>query len=407
MQGQYYSFDGLRASLLEKLREQGYSPITTTGYRYQCNSIFKWMKSNGYDHYSMEGGNRYLQEYRAKHGENQYYATMRTVVYRLNDLLKDTWTDVHSDKGKHFCLPNTFIEIVDRYCYWNVQAGHATGTIRNKRYAVSWFLDELSKQKCKSLEEMSQVLITQACIKITNHNLWSEVRMFLRYLAEIEGVRSDYSTVVPHYIKPYVIPSVYSVEEISAIEKTIDTGTIAGKRNYAMLLLASRMGMRSGDIARLRIADVQNRTDLDIIQEKTGNTLHLPLIREVKSAIDEYLSVRPPSQSDLVFINVYAPYNPVTSSTIRTALRKYIRLSGIDPGKRKSGPHALRASLASSMVNDDINYETVRKVLGHSSNNAIKHYARIDLERLRRYSLTPPIASGRFYTFLYGEVEKG
>ena len=94
MQGQDYSFDGLRASLLEKLKDQGYSPITTTGYRYQCNSIFKWMKSNGYDHYSMEGGNRYLQEYRAKHGENQYYATMRTVVYRLNDLLKDTWTDV-------------------------------------------------------------------------------------------------------------------------------------------------------------------------------------------------------------------------------------------------------------------------------------------------------------------------
>lgn len=73
-----------------------------------------------------------------------------------------------------------------------------------------------------------------------------------------------------------------------------------------MILLASRMGMRSGDIARLRIEDVQNRTDLDIIQEKTGNTLHLPLIREVKLAIDDYLSARPSSQSDLVFINVYA-----------------------------------------------------------------------------------------------------
>ena len=84
------------------------------------------------------------------------------------------------------------------------------------------------------------------------------------------------------------------------------------------------MGMRSGDIARLRIEDVQNRTDLDIIQEKTGNTLHLPLIREGKWAIDDYLSVRPPSQSDLVFINVSAPYNPVTTPTIRAALCKYI-----------------------------------------------------------------------------------
>ena len=71
------------------------------------------------------------------------------------------------------------------------------------------------------------------------------------------------------------------------------------------------------------------------------------------------------------------------------------------PEKRKSGPHALRASLASSMVNDDINYETVRKVLGHSSNNAIKHYARIDTERLRRYSLTPTITCREIFTHFY------
>ncbi len=79
--------------------------------------------------------------------------------------------------------------------------------------------------------------------------------MFLRYLVEFEGVKSDYSTIIPHYTKPYVIPSVYSVEEIRAIEETIDTGTIIGKRDYAMILLASRMGMRSGDIARLRIEE--------------------------------------------------------------------------------------------------------------------------------------------------------
>lgn len=48
---------------------------------------------------------------------------------------------------------------------------------------------------------------------------------------------------------------------------------------------------------------------------------------------------------------------------------------------------------------------TVRKVLGHSSNNAVKHYARIDVEKLRRYSLTPPAPAGRFHAFLYGEVK--
>ena len=54
------------------------------------------------------------------------------------------------------------------------------------------------------------------------------------------------------------------------------------------------------------------------------------------------------------------------------------------------------------MVNNEIPYETVRKVLGHSSNNAIKNYARIDVEKLRRYSLTPPTPTGDFKEFLYG-----
>ena len=346
-----------------------------------------------------------MLHYQSEYGENQYYLSLRTVVQRLNDLSKGQWSDVHSDKGKHFCLPDAFAEIVDRYCNWIESTGHAYGTIRNKRYAISWFLDELSKQDCKSLDALSPSCIASASLKVTNHSLWGEIRLFLTYLTEFEGVTSDYSTIVPHYSKPYIIPSVYSIEEIKRIEEAVDTSTVLGKRDYSMILLASRMGMRSGDIVRLTIKDVLNRTDLDIIQTKTGNLLHIPLISEVKSAIDDYLSVRPESQTTMLFINTCAPYNPVTTSTIRVALRKYISLAGIDYGNRKRGPHALRASLASSMVNNDISYETVRKVLGHSSKSAIKHYARIDIENLRKYSLTPPPPSGRFFDFLHGEVE--
>lgn len=175
------------------------------GYRYQCNSIFKWLIRNNYGHYSVEGENRYLQNYCAKHGKGPYYTTLRTVIYRLNDILKHTWSDVHSDKGKHFYLPDAFVKIVHLYCHWNVRKEHATGTIGNKRSAVSWVLDELSKQKCKFLEEMSPILVTQMCIKITDHNLWGKIRMFLRYLLQFEDIKSDYSTIVPHYTKPYVI----------------------------------------------------------------------------------------------------------------------------------------------------------------------------------------------------------
>lgn len=315
------------------------------------------------------------------------------------------WNDAHSDKGKQFDLSVEWMGIVDRYCCWVDETGHAPEAIKNKRYAISWFLAELSKLQCCSPDPLSPISIISACVKVTDHNLWGEIRVFLRYLAEFEIIKPDYSTTIPHYNKPYAIPGVYSVKEIKRIEKAVDTSTVLGKRDYAMVLLASRMGMRSGDIVKLRTGDVRNRTELNIIQEKTGNILHLPMIGEVWPAIEDYLSVRPSSPIEQIFINAYAPYRAVTTATLRKALKKYMGIAGIDPGNRKCGPHALRPSLASSMVNDDISYEIVRKVLGHSSDNAMKHYARIDIEKLRRYSLTPPAPAGRFHAFLYGEVK--
>lgn len=404
MQERYTSFDALENELLERLKARGCSSITVTGYRYLCNSIISWLKENGLESYTKESGNAFLQDYLSKHGNSQYYSNLRTVVYRLNDLVDGKWKDVHSDKGKHFILSDKFVDIVNKYCFHETAKGLASGTIKYKRYAISWFFHELGMRHCFSLTQISPQLIVQACTKITDHNLWGEVRLFLKYLALEEKLDTDYSTLVPHYSKPYVIPSVYSIDEVKRIENSVDTTTIQGKRDYAIILLASRMGLRSGDIVRLKIEDIKGKDEINIIQQKTGKTLHLPIIEEVSVAIEDYLSVRPLSVAKEIFINVYAPYNPISTGTIRNLLRKYIAAADIDVGNRKKGPHALRSSLASSMVNDNISYETVRKVLGHSSNNAIKHYARIDVENLRQYCLEPPKVSGNFKAFLKGEV---
>lgn len=404
MQERNNSFDELKGKLLEKLEDRGCSPITITGYRYLCNSIILWLKDNGYDYYTVEGGDAFLQNYLNIHGNNQYYTNLRTAVYRLNDLCLGEWKNVHSNKGKKFILSKDFIEATEIYCLNEANRGLAKGTIKYKRYAVCWFFHELGNMQCHSLSDMTSEAVVRVCIRITYRSLWGEIRLFLRYLFEEGKLDVDYSTFVPHYSKPYVIPSIYSIDEIRRIENAIDTSTIQGKRDYAIVLLASRMGLRSGDIVKLKIEDVKNRDEINIVQEKTGIKLHLPLIDDVAKAIDDYLSVRPQSTIEEIFINVHAPYNQITTAAIRTALRKYISLADIDTGNRKKGPHSFRASLASSMVNNNIAYETVRKVLGHSSNNAIKHYAKIDIEKLRRYSLEPPALSGRFKAFLDGEV---
>ena len=91
---------------------------------------------------------------------------------------------------------------------------------------------------------------------------------------------------------------------------------------------------------------------------------------------------------------------------MRYAVRKYISQAGIVTTGRKKGPHSLRSSMASSMVNDSVPYETVRRILGHSSDNAIKHYARIDIEQLRPYCLAPPQPTGSFRIFLGIKMEE-
>lgn len=405
MKNSNISFEKLETMLLDKMEAGGCSPVTITMYRYLCNSIFFWLKENEYNSYSKEGGNNLLESYYSTNGYNQYYRNLRTVVYRLNDILDGTWKHVHSDKGKHFALSDEFVAIVENYCTWAADKGLAAGTIKNKRYTVSWFLDELSKLSCHSLEEITHRAVTIACTRISNHRIWGEIGVFLRYLTEMNLIDSDYSILVPHYSKPYILPSVYTIEEISLIEKMIDNSTVIGKRDYAMVLLASRMGMRSGDIVRLKISDIYNKESIDIIQEKTGKRLHLPVVEDARFAIEDYLFFRPSTPVEQLFISINAPYRKVTTATLRHALSMYISLAGVNPGMRKRGPHALRSSLASSMINNDIPYETVRKVLGHSSNNAIKHYARIDVEKLRNYCLVPPVPTGKFRTFLYGEAK--
>ena len=77
-------------------------------------------------------------------------------------------------------------------------------------------------------------------------------------------------------------------------------------------------------------------------------------------------------------------------------------MAGIDITEKKHGPHTFRSSLANSMINDDVPYEAVTKILGHTDSDAIKHYAKLDLEKLRECAIEVPGPSGTFKAFLDG-----
>ncbi|OLN25817.1 putative integrase/recombinase [Desulfosporosinus metallidurans] len=172
-----------------------------------------------------------------------------------------------------------------------------------------------------------------------------------------------------------------------------------------MLLLATRLGMRSGDIARLTFDEIDfGGNFIRLVQEKTQQPLELPLLPEIKDAIQNYIKNARPIVNDecRIFLRQKAPYQGITTSALRFATTKYFRKAGIDISGKKHGVHTFRSSIASSMVNDQVPYDVVRKVLGHTDPDAIKHYARVDIERLREYAIPVPEPSGVFEAFLDG-----
>lgn len=146
-----------------------------------------------------------------------------------------------------------------------------------------------------------------------------------------------------------------------------------------------------------------DRNLLLLTQHKIGVTIELPMVSDVKAALKRYLQEeRAGHDSPYVFLRIVPPYSHISVQAITKIARTAIKAAGIDPGSRKRSAHAFRSSLAGSMVNDNIPYGAVRKTLGHTDQNAICSYARLDIEQLRGYALPVPEATGTFAGFPEG-----
>ena len=267
-----------------------------------------------------------------------------------------------------------------------------------------YFLFAMTKTGCLKPQEMNAQNVGIACLKISSRWYLSHIRTFLRYAYQSGNTDRDYSGIVPLFKIPQPYPSVYTAEEIQKIENSVDQSSPHGKRDYAALLLATRLGIRSGDISSMTLECLDfERNLIRLTQHKTGVFIEFPMVSDVKVALERYLQEeRTAYDSPYVFLRIVPPYGHISVQAIAKIARTAIAVAGIEPGGRKQGAHAFRSSLASSMINDNIPYEAVRKILGHTDQNAIRSYARLDMEQLRGYALPVMEATDIFAEFLEG-----
>ncbi len=186
------------------------------------------------------------------------------------------------------------------------------------------------------------------------------------------------------------VPTTYTPEEKERLLAAVDRGNSTGKRDYAILLLATRLGMRAGDIRNIELENLRWETDsIEFTQGKTNTPISLPLLADVGNAIIDYLKHgRPQTQSRKLFISHIAPYREFGEhNSMYRIMNKHLSLAGIDTHGKQRGLHTLRHSLAGALLENNVSLPMISGILGHSNTNTTGEYLKIDLNNLRRCAL--------------------
>jgi integrase len=186
------------------------------------------------------------------------------------------------------------------------------------------------------------------------------------------------------------IPSALSPKQIDAALRTCrEDRSPKGRRDYAILMLLAMYGLRAGEVVRLRLDDIDWRTDrLHIRHSKTGSHSMLPLLPAVGAALLAYLRRgRPRTDVREVFVRAHAPYKGFDSgSTLYTPIRRRLDQAGVQ-GVGKRGPHAFRHARAVSLLRSGVSPKIIGDVLGHRSAASTTPYLKLATEELRDVAL--------------------
>lgn len=217
------------------------------------------------------------------------------------------------------------------------------------------------------------------------------LRSFFRYLLHRGDVATDLAACVPAVPKWSfsVLPKFLSADSVQQVLDGCDRQTSIGRRNYAILLLLARLGLRAGEVVGLNLEDMDWKEGLITIRGKGGKTVLLPLPVDVGEAIAGYLRDRPRCSVRRVFIRHRAPRIGFQNSlAICSLVMRALKGAGIESAH--TGAHVFRHSLATNLLREGCSLDEIGELLRHQSPNTTAIYAKVDLTALRTLALPWP-----------------
>ena len=291
--------------------------------------------------------------------------------------------------------------------YKKMVFGLAKTTLRAHQQFLHEFLFFLNGKGVKKMVAISQVYIF-AFIKslpantlAVNHSKLGVIKSFLHYAFEEQLIITDYASIIQrdNYKQQPKVPSVFSEEEIKCLLQSVERSNPSGKRDYIIILLAAKLGMRAGDIAGLQFENINwDQRFIHFTQFETNKELVLPLLPEVGNAIIDYLKYgRPESNHPHCFLQLIGPYKAISSADVGRIVQSQMQRASINTKNRRHGPHALRHSFATNMLQNKTLLPVISEALGHTSTESTMYYLRVSKEQLKQCALEVPMVAASFY----------
>ena len=218
------------------------------------------------------------------------------------------------------------------------------------------------------------------------------LRSFLRYLRQRGQIATDLAGAVPAIACWSLsgLPKFLPAEQVKQVLASCDRTTSVGKRNYAILLLLARLGLRAGEIVALALDDIDWENGDILVRGKGQRLARLPLPSDVGEALVEYLrDVRPAGWTRRLFLRIRAPLRGLASSvSVDCIVARALKRAGLAPPLK--GAHLLRHSLATDLLRQGASLAEIGQLLRHSQPNTTQIYAKVDIEALRGIAVAWP-----------------
>jgi integrase len=395
----------LVSALDDELVRLGYKPSTMKWYRGYWRRLERYFASRGVREFSLDVAMAWVDEACGGFFEKEQAGTLKQTdvyVFRVAAMLDDFV--MHGSVLRRYSrtvskLSAEQANVLAGFGAWLRAEGCAVSTVRAYGTVAGEFLAfTASRGGLAALDgAVIGAFVTTLAgyqAKTVEHKLCA-VRSLLRFAVAGGLTDADVLEKVPAVksIRQARVPSVWEAADVAKILEAIDRANPSGKRDYAIVLLICRLGLRAVDVKRLRFADLDwpgNR--VSVVQAKTGRRVDLPLLKDVGWAIIDYIRHgRPASDCPQVFLRHTAPIGPFSDQDhLHQILVKHARVARVSLSeKRRHGMHSLRHTLATRLMEDGTPVEQIADILGHQSVESTGVYLKSSLGLLSRCALDP------------------